>query len=234
MPLDVLKNAQIWHYAGLVILTDPPGTTRPDAVFPLCQENIIFVNSLQDTMKGSAVLDLCSGSGVLALFAARKGAHVLAVDANPRAVSFMRANVALNGMEDRVKVHQGDLFGGLERQQFQWILANPPFEPTGPAAATLHSDGGPGGVTITRRILQQASAYLVQGGTLQMTTYLPGDYRSWAELGHFQIRQVSEIGTVPPRPGVDTRPGVDKCRHGERLTVSLISLELSHGGVHHA
>jgi len=233
MLLDLIKDAQIWHHDGLVILTDRPGNPRSDAVFPICRENIIFVNSLEDTLNGCSVVDLCSGSGVIALFAARKGAHVLAVDSNPRAIDFMRVNVALNGMEDRVVIRHGDLFDGLGRNRFQCILANPPFEPTGPATKAMHSDGGPDGITITRRILREAPDHLADGGTLQMTTYLPDDCRSWPELDQFRIRQISAIGTAPPRPGVDTRPGVDNSASGERLIVSLVSLEFSYERVRH-
>lgn len=79
-------------------------------------------------------LDMGTGTGVGAIFLARRGWRVLAVDINPEAVRCAKANVLLNHLEDRVEVRQGDLFGPVEGERFDLILFNPPFfrgEPTG-------------------------------------------------------------------------------------------------------
>jgi len=79
-------------------------------------------------------LDMGTGTGVGAVFLARRGWRVVAVDLNPEAVRCARINVLLNRLEDRVEVRQGDLFGPVEGERFDLILFNPPFfrgEPKG-------------------------------------------------------------------------------------------------------
>lgn len=79
-------------------------------------------------------LDMGTGTGVGALFLARRGWRVAAVDINPEAVRCAKANALLNGLEDRIEVRQGDLFAPVEGERFDLILFNPPFfrgEPKG-------------------------------------------------------------------------------------------------------
>lgn len=79
-------------------------------------------------------LDMGTGSGVGAVFLARRGWRAVAVDLNPEAVRCARINVLLNRLEDRVEVRQGDLFGPVAGERFDLILFNPPFfrgEPKG-------------------------------------------------------------------------------------------------------
>lgn len=73
------------------------------------------------------VLDLGTGSGVGAIFAARLGAVVKAVDINPEAVRCARLNALLNRLEDQIEVYYGDLFEPVVNQKFDVILFNPPF-----------------------------------------------------------------------------------------------------------
>lgn len=77
--------------------------------------------------RGGAVLDLGCGSGVGAVFAAREGASVTAIDINPEAVRCTRINALLNDLEERVEVLQGDLFEPVAGRRFELILFNPPF-----------------------------------------------------------------------------------------------------------
>ena len=76
---------------------------------------------------GLSVLDLGAGSGVGAVFAARRGAHVVAVDINPEAVRCVRINALLNHLDDRIEVRQGDLFEPIAGASFDLVLFNPPF-----------------------------------------------------------------------------------------------------------
>ena len=66
---------------------------------------------------GTAVLDLGTGSGLLAVVAAEQGAEVVAVDINPEAVRCARINALLNRVETRVDVRHGDLFGPLAGEE---------------------------------------------------------------------------------------------------------------------
>ncbi len=73
------------------------------------------------------VLDIGTGSGVAAIFAAIRGAEVEAVDVNPQAVRCARLNARLHQVEDRVDVHEGDLFAPLDGRRFDLVLFNPPL-----------------------------------------------------------------------------------------------------------
>jgi HemK-related putative methylase len=73
------------------------------------------------------VLDLGCGSGVGAVFAARCGAHVIAVDLNPEAVRCTQLNALLNHFEDKIETRHGDLFEPVKGQHFDLVLFNPPF-----------------------------------------------------------------------------------------------------------
>jgi release factor glutamine methyltransferase len=76
---------------------------------------------------GDAVLDMGTGSGVCALFAARHARRVLAVDINPAAVRCATINARLNHLEERIEVRHGDLFGPVRGERFDLIVFNPPF-----------------------------------------------------------------------------------------------------------
>lgn len=73
------------------------------------------------------VLDMGTGSGVCAVFAARLARRVVAVDINLAAVRCARINALLNQVEQRVDVRQGDLFAPVAGERFDLILFNPPF-----------------------------------------------------------------------------------------------------------
>jgi HemK-related putative methylase len=76
---------------------------------------------------GARTLDMGTGSGVGAVFAARRGFQVIGVDVNPDAVRCARANVLLNGLEQRVEIRHGDLFAPVAGERFDLVLWNPPF-----------------------------------------------------------------------------------------------------------
>jgi release factor glutamine methyltransferase len=76
---------------------------------------------------GSQVLDMGTGSGVGAVFAAQWAGEVVALDINPSAVRCARINTLLNEVESRVRVAESDLFQAVAGRQFDVILFNPPY-----------------------------------------------------------------------------------------------------------
>lgn len=74
-----------------------------------------------------SVLDLGTGSGVGAVFAARRGLSVVAVDINAEAVRCARINALLNHLEERIEARLGDLFEPVRGRKFDLVLFNPPF-----------------------------------------------------------------------------------------------------------
>jgi release factor glutamine methyltransferase len=73
------------------------------------------------------VLDMGTGSGVCALFAARQVRRVVAVDINPAAVHCAAINARLNHLDSIIDVRPGDLFDAVPGEGFDLILFNPPF-----------------------------------------------------------------------------------------------------------
>jgi ribosomal protein L3 glutamine methyltransferase len=124
------------------------------------------------------VLDLCTGSGCLAILASRHfpNARVDAVDISKDALEVAARNVADYGLEERVRLHRGDLFGPLGAARYDLIISNPPYvDAQGMAELPrecraepkLAFDGGPDGLAIISRILGEAGAHLTpQGGLL--------------------------------------------------------------------
>ena len=123
------------------------------------------------------MLDLCTGGGALAIFAARvfPQARVDAVELSADALTVARRNIAEHDLADRVTLHQGDLFAPLKGRRYDLILANPPyvdaeslaaFPPEYAAEPRLAHSGGADGLDIVRRILAEAGAHLTSEGAL--------------------------------------------------------------------
>jgi len=133
--------------------------------------------SLMDPFNIESVLDLCTGSGCLAILAARHfpNATVDAVDISKDALAVAARNVADHGLEDRVALHRGDLFAPLAGKRYDLIISNPPYvdadgmaalPPECRAEPKLAFDGGVDGLDIVRGILDQAGAHLTPEGGL--------------------------------------------------------------------
>ncbi|HEX2789448.1 MAG TPA: methyltransferase [Steroidobacteraceae bacterium] len=75
----------------------------------------------------SEVLDMGTGSGVCAVFAARHARRVVAVDINAAAVRCAGINARLNQLEHRIDIRHGDLFQPVSAERFDLVLFNPPF-----------------------------------------------------------------------------------------------------------
>jgi methylase of polypeptide subunit release factors len=117
-----------------------------------------------------AALDLCTGSGVQALFAAAHSEHVVAVDINPRAVRCAHFNAQVSGITN-LNVLVGDLFEPVRTERFDLIVANPPFVPS-PLNTLMFRDGGPSGEDVQRRIVAGLPNHLAPGGIAHIITEL--------------------------------------------------------------
>ena len=169
----LLREGKIWVYKNKVLVTDPPGCLRIDAVLPLCHENRFLVEHMSVPV-GGTVLDLCTGSGVLSVFAAEKASSVVGVDISTRALQFAALNSQLNGVDHKIEWRLGDLFSPVRGMRFDAIIANPPFEPTPDGCSNyLHSNGGQNGVRVIREIIEHVPEYLEEHGSFQMMAWLP-------------------------------------------------------------
>lgn len=147
---------------------------RHDCVFPLFEdESIHFAKNLR-VRKGGTVLDLGTGSGVLAVFAAKKAKAVHATDISERALLFARLNARLNGVHDKIEFIKKDTFGGINGK-YDAILINPPFSPRPPGIKIpKFADGGTDGLKQIRRICKGLSDHVKPGGRVQMIIFSLG------------------------------------------------------------
>ena len=100
-----------------------PGVFRPPT------DTWMLARVLHEEIDGrrAEVLDLCTGTGALAIVAAQAGAGATAVDISRRAIANVRLNAALNRV--RVKPLRGDLFAPVAGRRFDVIVTNPPYVP---------------------------------------------------------------------------------------------------------
>jgi release factor glutamine methyltransferase len=127
----------------------------------------IFVEYLATCdFRGKTILDIGTGSGILAIMGAQLGAQVVATDINPRAVACAKANVLRNGCGSSVTLVESDLFDSLGDKKFDIIMFNPPYlvrAPEGPYATAMQ-----GGVdlAVIKRLAAGAAHYLTLHGFL--------------------------------------------------------------------
>jgi release factor glutamine methyltransferase len=116
------------------------------------------------------LLDVCTGSGAIAIAGAQAGAGaVTAVDVSRRAVLTVRINARLNGV--RVRALRGDLFAPVAGERFDAIVSNPPYLPSEDDELPRHGpqrawEGGTDGRLLLDRICAEAPAHLNPGGFL--------------------------------------------------------------------
>ncbi|MCD0502603.1 50S ribosomal protein L3 N(5)-glutamine methyltransferase [Bordetella petrii] len=124
-----------------------------------------------------AALDMCTGSGCLAILTALAfpDAQVDAVDVSSEALQVARRNVADYGLQDRLALHQSDLFDQLPAREYDVVVCNPPYVNSASMAALpdeyrhepgLALAGGADGMDLVRRILAAAPRYLSAQGVL--------------------------------------------------------------------
>jgi release factor glutamine methyltransferase len=155
----------LWGYLADVNPLVLPGVYAPQ------EDTDLLAGALSEEPlpPGSDVLDVGTGSGALALEAARRGTRVTAVDVSWRAVYAARWNARRAGLP--VRVLRGNLFEPVRGRTFDLVLANPPYVPAphsgraprGPARAW---DAGGDGRLVLDRICREVPGLLRPGGVL--------------------------------------------------------------------
>ena len=144
-----------------------------------------FAELLEDALAGwiedadavTAVLDMCTGSGCLAVLMAHTfpNAEVTAADLSEDALDVALQNVTDYGLEERIELVHTDLYSALEGRRYDLILSNPPYV-TRAAMDTLPAEylheprmalaAGDDGLDLVRRLIAESAAHLNEGGIL--------------------------------------------------------------------
>jgi ribosomal protein L3 glutamine methyltransferase len=144
---------------------------------------------IPDPRSVTDVLDLCTGSGCLAIMAADlfPNARVDAVDISKDALEVAKQNIADYEFAGRVVATQSDMFGALANKRYDLILCNPPYVTDASMQRLpreyLHEPkealaGGPDGLAIVRQVLRQGRSHLKRGGLVFVEV---GDGRATVE-----------------------------------------------------
>jgi release factor glutamine methyltransferase len=159
----------------------PPGVFRP-----ISDSWMLADAFAQHARPGAQLLELCTGSGAIAVTAARRGADVTAVDVSRRAVLAARVNARLNGAH--LAARRGDLYGPVTGRRFDVIASNPPYVPSEdedlPRRGSSRAwDAGHSGRVLLDRIIAGAPAHLAPGGVLLLVhSDLIGEERTLEQL----------------------------------------------------
>ena len=158
-----------------------PFIVTPSVFNPKIPRSGAFLASQADSRligQDADVLDMGTGSGVGAVFAARCAKRVVAVDINPAAVRCARINTVLNHLEDKISVRHGDLFDPVLTERFDLVLFNPPF-----LRGTPRNDRDRAwrSIDVPERFASGLAAHLKPGGSALVLLSTFGDGRAFLE-----------------------------------------------------
>jgi release factor glutamine methyltransferase len=143
-----------------------------DTVYMPGEDSFMMKGVLEDYLRTQdprpkTVLDLGTGSGILAIAAAKQGCSVTAADINPEAILLAKENAGKENV--KIKFILSDLFENI-KAKYDLIVFNPPYVPTEDSEPkTMESiawDGGPDGLSRVRGFLSSVSSHLNPGGKI--------------------------------------------------------------------
>jgi release factor glutamine methyltransferase len=193
-----------------VRLVPVPGVFRP------ISDSWLLARVVRDEVRpGAKVLDVCTGSGVVGVTAARAGAEVTVIDVSCRAVTAAWLNARINRV--RVRSRRGSLLEPVEGERFDVIASNPPYVPsdrTRPRGLERAWAAGPDGRALLDRVLAAAPDRLRPGGALLVVhSDLIGADETLARMaaaGLVPDVAARERGPVGPLMRERLGPGVDE------------------------
>jgi methylase of polypeptide subunit release factors len=160
---EVVPRSRILPIDKLLIASDDraSGEEPPDYVAAYTPTSRVC-ESLTPRHRVGRALDVGTGSGVQALFAARHARRVVATDVNPRALAYTELNAALNGFEN-IECRRGSFFEPAEGESFDLITCNAPYV-VSPEKRLTYRDAGFEADRLSERLVEQASNHLTDGG----------------------------------------------------------------------
>lgn len=188
-----MTGRPLWYIVGDTSFYGYPIKVDERVLIPRPETEILVQQVVTVLNDGDEVLDLCTGSGAIAIAVANEAArdknvNVTGVDISGDALDVARENVRLN--KANVKLIKSDLFDNV-RGRFNVIMANPPYVKSAEIASLQREvrdfephialDGGADGLDFYRRIAEKYSRYVVRGGMLIM------------ECGEDQAREIIKL-----------------------------------------
>lgn len=155
-------------------------------------QDSVALLSRQVPVVGGRCLDLCSGPGIQALYAAKQGESVASVEVNLLAADLARINALMNDLDEQIEVRCGDLYRVVKSdERFDRITANPPLLPLPEEIPYVFiGHGGDDGFKVTWRILKGLSEHLAENGTAQIIGFGLG--HSGEPLFAEPLREIAE------------------------------------------
>ena len=161
---DVVHGAaRLVPHDELLIASDHAGAAEAHADHvPGVHRPSVALAHLTVRSRGERALDLCTGNGIQAILLAAHAEHVVATDVNERALGFAAFNAALNGAGN-VETRAGSFFEPVAGEQFDLVVANPPYV-VSPESAFLFRDSGMSGDAVAEHVVRGAPRVLAPGG----------------------------------------------------------------------
>jgi release factor glutamine methyltransferase len=156
-------------------------------IYEPAEDSFLLISALQKTdLKNKNVLEIGTGSGIIALFAARFAKSVLAVDINPEAIKCAKENAARNKIKN-IEFVKSDLFKNIE-EKFDIIIFNPPYLPDDALTKDIALDGGKDGRKVIERFLKDAPKFLNPRGKIFLLESSLSQYEK--TLAHFKNAKI--------------------------------------------
>ena len=171
------RREPLQYILGTTEFWSLPFKVTPAVLIPRADTEILVEEALKRARGASAILDVGTGSGAIAVAMAHElpEAQVVAIDCSPQALAVARDNAVLNGVDGRISFRVGDLFV-LEPGEYDLVLSNPPYIPAADIPALMpevrdHEPrgalvGGEDGLEAYRALTRQVPALLKDKGWL--------------------------------------------------------------------
>jgi len=160
---DVVHGtARIVPHDELLIASDHAGAAEGHADHvPGVHRPSVALAHLTVRSESERALDLCTGNGIQAILLAAHAETVVATDVNARALSYTAFNASLNGVGN-VETRAGSFFEPVAGEQFDLVVANPPYV-VSPETAYLFRDGGMPGDSVSEQLVRGIPGVLAPG-----------------------------------------------------------------------
>lgn len=212
-PLQYITGVQEFMKINFVVTKD---VLIPQPDTEILVEEVI---KIAKTIENPIILDLCTGSGAIAISLAKyiPNAKIVATDISKKALEIARQNAKFNGVLNNIEFIESNLFDKIKNQKFDIIVSNPPYIPTGDIKTLpkdvrqepqIALDGGNDGLKFYRIISENGYKFLNRQGYLCL------------EIGYNQKKDVLQIIDKQKRY-VETYCKKDLCQN-DRVIVTRI------------